>query len=166
LNKVFDGQLESFLRELAEEVWKDAGKRLCEFLVHGLRYAFPPEWSGITRGVPTSYAAPPLSAQFAEGDLPPVWPHSEGTARGEGLAPLYKSVPKAALRDQHLYEWLALVDAIRAGPASGNPDAGARTVAHDGGPGVGSAAKDDGGCSVGDYRAEAPNTVLNPPCAG
>lgn len=90
---------------------------LREFLVHGLRYAFPAEWSGVTRGVPTSYAAPPLKAQFAAGELPPVWPHPEGTARGEGLAPLYRSAPGAALRDPHLYEWLALVDAVRAGHA-------------------------------------------------
>ncbi len=90
---------------------------LCEFLVHGLRYVFPAEWSGVTRGVPTSYAAPPLKAQFAETELPPVWPHPEGTARGEGLTPLYKSAPGAALRDPLLYEWLALVDAVRAGRA-------------------------------------------------
>ncbi len=90
---------------------------LKEFLVHGLRYVFPPEWRGVTRGVPTSYAAPPLKARFAESDLPPVWPHAEGTARGEGLAPLYRSVPAAALRNPQLYEWLALVDAVRAGRA-------------------------------------------------
>ena len=90
---------------------------LCEFLVHGLRYVFPAEWSGVTRGVPTSYAAPPLKAQFPEVEMPPVWPHPEGTARGEGLAPLYKSAPGAALRDPRLYEWLALVDAVRAGRA-------------------------------------------------
>jgi len=90
---------------------------LCEFLVHGLRYAFPAEWSGVTRGVPTSYAAPPLKAHFGEGELPPVWPHPEGTVRGEGLAPLYKSAPGAALRDARLYGWLALVDAARAGRA-------------------------------------------------
>ena len=90
---------------------------LLEFLVHGLRYVFPPEWRGVTRGIPTSFAAPPLAKDFAAADLPPVWPHPEGTARGEGLAPLYKSAPKAALRDSQLYEWLALVDAVRAGRA-------------------------------------------------
>jgi hypothetical protein len=90
---------------------------LLEFLLHGLRYVFPAEWSGVTRGVPTSYAAPPLSSQFSVGDLPPVWPHAEGASRGEGLAPLYKSVPAAALRDPQLYEWLALVDAVRSGRA-------------------------------------------------
>jgi hypothetical protein len=90
---------------------------LLEFLLHGLRYVFPAEWSGVTRGVPTSYAAPPLNAQFSIGDLPPVWPHPDGTSRGEGLAPLYKSVPAAALRDPALYEWLALIDAVRSGRA-------------------------------------------------
>jgi len=88
-----------------------------EFLVHGLRYVFPAESRGVTRGLPTSFAAPPLAAEFAAGDLPPVWPHPEGTARGEGLAPLYKSAPNAALRDPQLYEWLALVDALRGGRA-------------------------------------------------
>lgn len=90
---------------------------LSEFLVHGLRYVFPAQWSGVTRGVPTSYAALPLKSQFAESELPPVWPHPEGTVRGEGLAPLYKSAPGAALRDPLLYEWLALVDAVRGGRA-------------------------------------------------
>lgn len=90
---------------------------LGEFLVHGLRYAFPAKRSGVTRGIPTSYAAPPLNAQFAEAELPPIWPDPEGTVRGEGLAPLYKSAPRAALRDRRLYEWLALVDAVRAGRA-------------------------------------------------
>lgn len=90
---------------------------LSEFLVHGLRYVFPAERAGVTRGVPTSYAAPPLSAKFSVGELPPVWPHPKGTARGEGLVPLYRSVPEAAMRDPKLYEWLALVDAVRAGQA-------------------------------------------------
>jgi len=102
------------LDEEARAVRKAA---FCEFLVHGLRYVFPAEWRGVTRGIPTSHAAPPLLAAFAQSDLPPVWPDPAGTARGEGLAPLYKSAPRAALRDARLYEWLALVDAVRAGRA-------------------------------------------------
>lgn len=92
-------------------------KNLLEFLLHGVRYAFPPERSGITRGIPTSCAAPPLAAAFAEGELPPVWPHPEGTVRGEGLSPLHRSAPTAALNSPRLYELLVLVDAIRAGRA-------------------------------------------------
>jgi hypothetical protein len=91
---------------------------LKEFLLHGLKYSFPPERGELTRGVPTGYAAPPLNKEIAQGnDPPPVWPHAQGTVRGYGLKPLYKSVPLAAERDPALYEWLALVDAIRDGRA-------------------------------------------------
>ena len=89
-----------------------------EFLVHGLKYAFPVEHGQVTRGVPTSYAAEPLKKEVAlSEDLPPVWPWPEGSARGIGLEPLYKNVPQAALRDPQLYECLALIDAIRDGRA-------------------------------------------------
>jgi hypothetical protein len=91
---------------------------LLELLVHAVKYVFPAERSGVTRGVPTSHAAAPLRAHFrANAELPPVWPDPEGTVRGEGLEPLYSSVPKAARADAQLYEWLALVDAVRAGRA-------------------------------------------------
>jgi hypothetical protein len=89
-----------------------------EFLIHGLKYAFPAEHADVTRGVPTSYAAEPLKSKIAmSNDLPPVWPWPEGDTRGLGLEPLYKKVPQAALRDSQLYELLALVDAIRDGRA-------------------------------------------------
>ena len=48
---------------------------------------------------------------------PPVWAHAEGKVRGYAFAPLYPTVPAAALRDSRLYELLALVDAIRDGRA-------------------------------------------------
>jgi hypothetical protein len=89
-----------------------------EFLIHGLKYAFPAEHGEVTRGVPTSYAAEPLKSEVSSsGDLPPVWPWHEGNTRGVALEPLYKSVPQAALRDPWLYEVLALTDAIRDGRA-------------------------------------------------
>ena len=92
---------------------------LAEFLVHGIRYVFPAELGSMTRGMPTSYAAPPLRAQFSNiGDAEaPVWPDPDGDERGSALKPLYRSVPKAARADAKLYEWLALVDALRAGRA-------------------------------------------------
>lgn len=37
--------------------------------------------------------------------------------RGIAVQPLYKSVPMAAKKDKRLYEYLALVDAIRGGRA-------------------------------------------------
>ena len=89
-----------------------------EFLVHGLRYAFYPEWGGMARGMPTLYAASPLAARMASSAEPlPVWPDPEGEVYGTSFSPLYKSVPKAARRDVALYELLVLVDAIRGGKA-------------------------------------------------
>lgn len=91
---------------------------LLEFLIHGVKYAFPPERGALTRGVPTGYAAPPLNKVIVgSSDPPPVWPYAEGGVRGLAFAPLYPSVPAAALQDSRLYDLLALVDAIRDGRA-------------------------------------------------
>lgn len=91
---------------------------LKEFLIHGVRYAYPPERGELTRGIPTGYAAPPLNTLIVQpGEPPPVWPYAEGTVRGYRFAPLYPSVPVAAMRDPQLYELLALLDALRDGRA-------------------------------------------------
>lgn len=93
-------------------------KSLEEFLIHGVKYAFPPDRGGLTRGIPTSYAAQPLIDRLAQpNEPPPVWPYPEGETRGHAFSPLYKSVPRAALNDSKLYELLALLDAIRDGRA-------------------------------------------------
>jgi len=87
-----------------------------EFLLHGVKYAFPPERGQLTRGVPTGYAAEPLKSRISGGnEPPPVWPSTDGKTRGYSFSPLYKTVPRAALRDRYLYEVLALIDAIRDG---------------------------------------------------
>ena len=87
-----------------------------EFLIHGVKYAFPVHRGEVTRGMPTAHAAPPLRHQVAEnGDLPPVWPDAEGEVRGATLEPLHKIAPKAARKDPVLHELLALLDALRDG---------------------------------------------------
>jgi hypothetical protein len=61
-------------------------RAVAEFLIHGVKYAFPARRGEATRGIPTAYAAPPLSAEVAAGDdLPPVWPDAEGEVRGVTL---------------------------------------------------------------------------------
>ena len=40
---------------------RPAKRALEEFLIHGVKYAFPPDRGGLTRGLPTAYAAAPLS---------------------------------------------------------------------------------------------------------
>ena len=96
--------------------WDVVREALVEFAVHGARYAFPAKVGAIRRGVPTSFGASPLAGQInaAPGEAP-VWPYSEGQARGPALSPLYRHVPEAALADPALYELLALLDALRVG---------------------------------------------------
>lgn len=103
-------------RLLPHDSWNPLRKNLLEFLVHGVKYAFPARHGSETIGMPTAYAAPPLKAQIVAGDSAlPVWPDPEGSLRGQAMYPLYPSAPLAARRDPQLYELLTLVDAIRIG---------------------------------------------------
>ncbi len=88
---------------------------LRSFVVQGAPYAYPAVRGGLTIGFPTAQAVPPLKGKVDEGELPPVWPHPEGTVRGRGLLPLYEKLPLAARDDPALYELLALFDALRIG---------------------------------------------------
>lgn len=94
-------------------------KPLGEYLLYGVRYAFPAKRGPVTRGIPTSYAAPPLAKHFQTQLelLPPVWPDPHGSTRGYALEPLFKPIRKAVDQDPKLYELLALIDAIRDGRA-------------------------------------------------
>lgn len=92
-------------------------KALEEFLIHGVKYAFPPEKGGMTRGIPTASAAEPLNHKVTQEEPVPVWPFEQGFKRGYGFSPLYKRAPQAALKDPQLYQLLALVDALRDGSA-------------------------------------------------
>ena len=88
------------------------------FVISGAPYAYPPVRGEATIGFPTSHAVPPLSEQIQpSAELPPVWPHPEGTLRGQGVLPLYENLPLAAADDSKLYELLALFDALRIGQA-------------------------------------------------
>ena len=89
---------------------------LLELVLHGLRYVYPAKRLPRSRGVATSVSAEPLRDHFpSEGGDEVVWPDPDGDAYGDGLEPLYKSVPFAARRNPILHRRLALVDAIRAG---------------------------------------------------
>ncbi|MBX9879929.1 MAG: hypothetical protein K2Y22_15840 [Candidatus Obscuribacterales bacterium] len=87
-----------------------------EFMFHGLQYVFLGVKGELTRGMPTSIAAPPLVFKhFDEPEIPPVWPHPMGLKRGYAIQPLHKRAPDAAAADGELYELLALTDALREG---------------------------------------------------
>jgi hypothetical protein len=89
-----------------------------EFLIHGVKYSFPPDIGSMTRGIPTGFASPALRDNFSYApDNLYVWPYSKGHERGISFSPLYKSIPELAMKDEKLYAALGLVDAIRLGRA-------------------------------------------------
>lgn len=97
---------------------KPRKKALEEFLIHGVKYVFPIQRGGLTRGIPTGYSAPPLNKEIVQSsEYPPVWPYAKGAVRGYEFSPLHESIPSAAEKDNELYELLALLDAIRGGRA-------------------------------------------------
>jgi hypothetical protein len=91
---------------------------LQEFLAHGIRYAFPAERLGTSRGVLTAHSAPPLAhSALVAPEVPYVWPDANGASRGEGIKPLFRSLPAAVQDDALLYKLAALADAARIGGA-------------------------------------------------
>lgn len=91
---------------------------LFEFIAYGIKYVFPVSPAEMTRGIPTAFAAPVLQNRLiSAGDTICVWPHASAEKTGQAIYPLYKTVPYAIHKDRRLYEYLALIDAIRIGHA-------------------------------------------------
>ncbi|TGQ50194.1 hypothetical protein EN836_30205 [Mesorhizobium sp. M1C.F.Ca.ET.193.01.1.1] len=91
-------------------------RNLHNFIVHGLKFVFPANVGAMSRGVPTAFAAPMLKGLLISGgEYIYIWPFAAGQDMGQSVEPLFKSVPEAVLKDDRLYEYLALVDAIRLG---------------------------------------------------
>lgn len=87
---------------------------LIEFLLNGVAYAFPQQPGALVRGLLTAHSAAPLSEIIISNDKY-VWPYAKGNERGQAIVPLYNTVVEASIRDNELYELLAMVDAIRVG---------------------------------------------------
>jgi len=91
-------------------------RNLYNFIIHGLKFVYPAKPGGMTRGIPTAFAAAPLkNLLISAGEYIYVWPYARGKDMGQSVEPLFRSVPDAVQKDDGLYEYLALVDAIRLG---------------------------------------------------
>lgn len=96
--------------------YKPNSRVLFNFLIHGLKYVFPAIPGAMIRGIPTAFEAPMLKGQLLSGgDYIYVWPHAKGIQMGQSINPLFKTVPGAALKEESLYEYLALADSLRLG---------------------------------------------------
>jgi hypothetical protein len=114
------GEVHNVLHRLLEtRLLRSEGRRinrhaLEDFMIHGMRYAFPAARGAATRGLPTAYAAPMLKDRFlSSGQEVPVWPYANGAERGIAFSPLYAAAPAAALDDPEYYEMLAIADMLR-----------------------------------------------------
>lgn len=91
-------------------------RKFFELLTLAVPQVFYAVRGSIQMGTPTSVWAGPLASRFPResgGDIPLVWPHDGGSARGESLLPIYPTVPKIIGQDPSLHEMLALIDVIR-----------------------------------------------------
>ena len=89
-----------------------------EYIIHGVKYAYPIERGGLVHGMPTGFAGPPLNKLIVQGDGPiPVWPYADGKQLGYSIQPLHPLAPKAALTDPAFYELMCLIDCLREGRA-------------------------------------------------
>jgi len=101
--------------------WNVSAKYLRDLLVVAVPRVFYAVRGGVGRGLPTSVHAPVLAGKFKATGLPVVWREDdapEGLPEGQGLEPLYPTVPAACRLDNVLYELLALSDVMRIGSAS------------------------------------------------
>lgn len=53
-----------------------------EFLLHGFKYLFPVRQGGLTRGIPTAWAAPPLNDELASDNRRPFGRRRAGACAG------------------------------------------------------------------------------------
>lgn len=125
--KISSSQVNAAVKELLESRLLAPGKKPLpihaafeEFIIHGVKYCFPASLGELTIGMPTAYAAPPLSNEIVLGHDPiPVWPYVKGTHKGLGVDPLHPNVPVSLEEypDPLLHQLLTLIDAIRIGKA-------------------------------------------------
>jgi hypothetical protein len=87
-----------------------------EFVMFGVRYAFPAVRRELAVGIATAYSAAQLSAQVDATDVL-VWPapNAKGAVRGFGLTPLYPRAVALPELSPETYRLLTLVDALRIG---------------------------------------------------
>ena len=114
LNRSIDIGLAKYARK--DRLPTANSKALFELIAGGLRYVFPAKPGAVGRGKITGLEAPGLEGLLSSlGDYHYVWPDAEGDDKGQVITPLYKTASYAARQDLQLYQFMALVDAIRLG---------------------------------------------------
>lgn len=103
-----------FFESAAEDSKIDPYK-IFGLFVYGVPMFFPVQRIGVVRGMPTSVHSPLFKERFAGSSLATVWPYGRGKEVGDGLLPIYPSVPSACSLDPVLYEVMAAAEILRVG---------------------------------------------------
>ncbi|MBK6994036.1 MAG: hypothetical protein IPH31_03595 [Lewinellaceae bacterium] len=106
----------AYARLLQKKGKEVARQPFMDLLQYGIPFMFPQQPGAIVRGIPTAHSAEPLVQHISSSDNY-VWPYAKGHLRGHCIMPFYASVIQAVELDPQLYEYLALIDAIRVGRA-------------------------------------------------
>ena len=106
----------AYARLLQNKGKEVARQPFMDLLQYGVPFMFPQQPGVVVRGIPTAHSAEPL-VQLISSSENYVWPYAKGHMRGQSILPLYPSVIQAVDLDPQLYEYLALIDAIRVGRA-------------------------------------------------
>ena len=103
---------------ISHEFRRPIKNNLVEFLVHGVRYVFPPQWVENTCGIPTAASAPIFEGKLVSNEVI-VWPAKgyKRLAKGRGLMPIHDSAMSASKSDPKCYDILAAIEAVRSGGA-------------------------------------------------
>jgi len=103
---------------LIESDWIINKKALFEIIKYAVPYLYPPQQLGFDYGILTGFSAPVLSKELTSaGSSSIIWPSEYGTAYGQALEPIYKTVAFASKNDNFVYNCFALIDAYRLGKA-------------------------------------------------
>ena len=90
--------------------------RFLEFLVHAVPTLYFPHRIEVVRGLPTAMWAPQFRDRLAtDKDIVCVWPYTKGKELGEGLIPIYPTIPLACSQNLKLYQLLSTIEMLRIG---------------------------------------------------
>jgi len=106
----------SYARLLINKGKEVARQPFMDLLQYGVPFIFPQQPGIASRGIPTAHSAAPL-AQLISSNENYVWPYYKGNVKGKSILPFYPTVVQAVEQDAILYEYLALIDAVRVGRA-------------------------------------------------
>lgn len=106
----------AYARLLQNKGKEIAKQPFMDLLQYGVPFMFPQQPGVVVRGIPTAHSAEPLVNLISSSENY-IWPYAKGHMRGHSILPLYPSVIQAVEMDPQLYEYLALIDAIRVGRA-------------------------------------------------